>query len=67
MKLTETVNFCETIEESEGEEGRDSSCDGLPSDDLDEFKRRARISLLDNNFSALGRNKTGFQRYNTFH
>lgn len=72
VKLTETVNFCETIEESEGEEGKDSSPDSsveISSKNkvIDLFDKKNKISALNDSHKSAGRNGINMKRFYTLH
>lgn len=71
VKLTETVNFCETIEESEGEEGKDSSQNSSFDESVPKkikgktlFERNTN-SNLKSNIKKEGRNGVDMKRFHT--
>lgn len=73
VKLTETVNFCETIEESEGEELKDSPRNSSPEDlsiksnkVVGQLKGRHVLGLK-NRFNSSGRNSIDLKRCYTIH
>jgi len=68
VKLTETINFCETIEESEGEELRDSpSPEQLSSKSNKVAEPIKAVINLKNRFNNSGRNSIDLKRYYTIH
>lgn len=71
VKLTETVNFCETIEESEGEEGKDSSenssINESPTKKNTLPEKKTFIPSLNNNHNKEGRNGVDMKRFYTVH
>jgi len=73
VKLTETVNFCETIEESEGEEGKDSSQNSSmnesPKKKIKEdtlLEKKNQVPGLNHNHKE-GRNGVDMKRFYTIY